>query len=205
MLRLGLEGYQSAMLMNKKKALIRALLLFSFVGSIFIAYPFFASLSISANSLNNSIVSCSVKQMKPGQIIECGRASIYRRTIEDRRDIDKFSYLLQDPQSIYSKQPDDKQNRWRSKNTEYFIYYSFAPKRGCPLIFNKPKKFEISWYEPPEVEALESLPYFTEQCEGRTWDTSGRVYYRKGYPEEFNLIVPKTNWVSTTNVQVYGG
>jgi len=191
--------------MNKKKTLIKILFLFTFIGSVFLAYPFITSLSISAGSLNNSIVSCSVKEMMPGQIIECGPASIYRRTKTDRRDINEFAYLLQDPQSIYSKQPNNKQNRWRSTNTEYFIYYSFAPKRGCPINFNKPKKFDISWYEPPEVEALEHLPYFTEQCEGRTWDTSGRLYFRKGYPKEFNLTVPKTNWVSSTNVQVYGG
>ena len=57
----------------------------------------------------------------------------------------------------------------------------------------------------PEIEALKELPFFTEPCEARTWDTSGRLYNRKGYPPERNLIVPRVRWISDSKVFIHGG
>ena len=59
--------------------------------------------------------------------------------------------------------------------------------------------------EPVEKAAILTLPYFTEPCEGRTWDTSGRLYRRSNYPLEKNLIVPQVRWVSEFKVLIYAG
>ncbi|HEY9052935.1 MAG TPA: hypothetical protein VIQ03_15395 [Gammaproteobacteria bacterium] len=191
--------------MNKKRILTRITILMSLIGAMLIAYPFVNSFSISEKSLNDSIVTCSVKEMKPGEIIECNFAAIYKRTEKDKEYINKFAYLLADPQSIFSKQPISSKNDWRSENPDYFIFYAWAPKRGCPVGYHEPKAHGDIWYQLPEVEALELLPYFTEQCEGRTWDTSGRLYHREGYPDETNLTVPRTKWISSVSVHIYGG
>jgi len=191
--------------MNKKKTLTRTILLLTLIGLLFVAYPFINSLSISEKSLNNSIATCSVKEMEPGETIECNRASIYKRTEHDKSNIKTFAYLLSDPQSIYSKQPKSTKNIWRSENSDYFIYYSWAPKKGCPITLKETINIQNNWYHPPELEALKILPYFTEQCEGRAWDTSGRLYHREGYPKELNLTVPKHKWVSSISVNIYGG
>jgi len=69
----------------------------------------------------------------------------------------------------------------------------------------KAKTFSYLGWEPVEKAAISTLPYFTEPCEGRTWDTSGRLYRRSNYPLEKNLIVPKVRWVSEFKVLIYGG
>jgi hypothetical protein len=94
------------------------------------------------------------------------------------------------------------QNKWRSESKEYFIFKPYAPKRSCGVKLVNSKNY-YGW-EPPENAALVELPYFTEACEGRTWDTSGRLYYREGYPPERNLIVPKVQWLSETKVLIHG-
>jgi hypothetical protein len=76
-----------------------------------------------------------------------------------------------------------------------------APIRGCQVEFKEPGS--IGW-DVPEKVAVEALPYFFEPCDGRTWDTSGRLYLRTGYPPEKNLIVPKVHWLSKYNVHIYG-
>jgi len=186
-----------------KRKLIYALSFLAIVGLAFASYPFISSLSISEQTKSDSIFTCSVDNMKSGEIIECGRVSIYKRTENDKKYLTKFAYMLSDPQSIYSKQPKSINKLYRSENPDYLVYLSWAPKRGCPLSLKESVSSNDDWYIPPELEALKDLPYFTEQCEGRAWDTSGRLYHRDGYPEESNLTIPNTKWVSKTTVHIY--
>ena len=188
-----------------KTKLIKASVFMLIIGLGFVAYPFINSLAISEKSKNDSIGSCSVKDMKPGDIIQCKNASIYKRTNKDKEYFKAFAYLLADPQSIYSTQPKNTNKLWRSSNVDYFIYYSWSTRRGCTATLQEPESYKDIKYEPPEAVATKVLPFFVEQCDGRRWDTSGRLYHRDGNPEEYNLEVPETEWVSESTVHVFGG
>lgn len=188
--------------MNRRDALKLAVTGLALLGIGISAIPFINSLSINPKQKNEAWGSCDVSELKKGSTKQCGWAVVYRRTDKDISSIDKYTSLLTDPNSKQSEQPASAQNRWRSENKEYFVFKPWAPVRKC-VVKLVDSKFYYGW-EPPENEALIELPFLTEPCEGRTWDTSGRLYYREGYPPERNLIVPKVQWVSPTKVLIHG-
>jgi hypothetical protein len=190
------------MVNRMKKNLIYAFSLLSCVGLAFAGYPFISSLRVNEKAMNSSIHTCSVIDMQPGEIIECGLVSIYRRTELDKAHVKEFAYLLSDPQSTHSEQPKGINKLFRSTNIDYFIFYPWAPKRGCGVTLKGPQENLNNWDSHPELEALQKLPYFTEPCEGRAWDMSGRLYHREGYPQEYNLKVPNAKWVSENSVRL---
>jgi ubiquinol-cytochrome c reductase iron-sulfur subunit len=187
--------------MNKRSALKLTVGALALIGVTVSAVPFVNSLSINPKQENDAWGSCDVSELKKGETKKCGWAIVYRRTDIDISSIDKYTSLLADPGSKQSEQQSLAQNRWRSVNEDYFIFKPWAPIRKCEVKLVEPK-FYYGW-EPPENDALMELPFFTEPCEGRTWDTSGRLYYREGYPPERNLIVPKVQWVSPTKVFIH--
>jgi len=126
---------------------------------------------------------------------------VYRRTQRDINSVSKYAHLLQDHDSNNSKQPVSAKNQWRSENTNYLVFKAYAPNRDCGVTLHEPLTV-ITW-DPPELEALQELPYFTEQCEGRVWDTSGRLYRRDNYPLEQNLIIPKHRWTGKESVLIH--
>lgn len=186
--------------MSKKELLRLAIILLTFVGLVMFSIPFLKSLWPNAQQENNSWVACELSTMAPGSTLECGRAVVYRRTDEDRAAVTKYLDLLVDPDSVQSKQPEKVQNRWRSENPDFFIFMPWAPTRGCGVTLNRPGSHA---QDIAESEALKELAYFREPCDGRTWDTSGRLYKRPGYPPEKNLIVPQVKWISKTRILVY--
>ena len=165
--------------------------------------PFIESMSVNAKQENDAWGACNVADLVPGDVKRCGRFSIYRRTPKDRSVVQEYIHLLADPGSAESEQSDTAKNEWRSENPEYFVFLPWAPERGCgvQLVTTGPG---FLW-DVPEAAALKELPFFTEPCEARAWDTSGRLYHRRGYPPERNLTVPKVRWMSDSEVLVYGG
>lgn len=188
--------------MNKRTILKVAVSGMAIIGLLLLLMPFLSSLNINPKQENNAWAACNVSEIQKGSLKKCGWSVVYRRTDKDIESVDKFITLLADPNSEQSKQPLSAQNKWRSEDKEYFIFKPYAPKRHCGVkLINSKNHYR---WEPPEHAALVELPYFTEPCEGRTWDMSGRLYHREGYPQERNLIVPKVNWVSQTKVLIYG-
>lgn len=191
------------MLINRKFLLIVAIAGMTIVGVIFLSIPFFQSLSMNAKQENDAWGAvCDVSDLALGGMKKCGLATVYRRTSIDKKSIARFKHLLADPASSESKQPESTRNQWRSENKDFFVFSPWAPVRGCGVELKDPEKsFERG---PEEKEALLTLPYFTENCEGRTWDTSGRLYLRTYNPPEKNLIVPRVRWVSESSLLIYG-
>lgn len=187
--------------MNRRDALKLAVGAMAVSGIGICAIPFVHSLSINPKQENEAWGSCDVSELGKGSTKQCGWAVVYRRTDTDISSIDKYSSLLADRNSEHSEQPSSAQNRWRSENKEYFVFKPWSPIRKCEVKLVDSKYY--GW-EPPENDALMELPFFTERCEGRTWDTSGRLYYRGGCPPERNLIVPKVRWVTPTKVLIHG-
>jgi hypothetical protein len=188
--------------MNKRTYLSIAVFGTAFVGIVLSAIPFLKSLSVSEARENAAWATCDVSRLGKGELLTCGYAMIYHRTEKDKSLISKFTYLLEDPMSTNSKQPDVAKNNWRSEKENFFIFRPWAPIRRCSIEFHKEYAF---WWDAPENIALEELPYFTELCEGRTWDMSGRLYKRGAYPPEENLTVPNVKWISETRVLIYAG
>ena len=185
----------------------RSVLLFSFiillaVGIAFLFVPFIKSFDMNAKQENDKWASCNLSDMIPGTIRECGFGMVYRRTQEDRVTISNYQHLLADPNMLESKQPNTAYNKWRSEKPEYFVFYPWAPHRRCGVTLKTANTVKFGNWKPPEYEALQKLPFFMEYCEGRTWDTSGRLYSRKNYPPEYNLTVPNSIWKSDTYVLI---
>lgn len=174
------------------------------VMAVAFASPMVMSLKPNARAENAGWHDCEVKDLAPGELRTCGLVKVYRRTQADRENVSRYLPLLEDANSLLSMQPPDVANQWRSHSAEYFVFWPTA-RRYCPVQF-KPSvgREKQDYYWAPEAKALAGLPYFTENCEGRTWDTSGRLYARsRGSPQEKNLSVPETRWISDTRFFVW--
>lgn len=189
--------------MEKKVVLKLSLGTMLIIGLVLIAVPFIQSLSVNPKQENAAWGSCDLSDLPKGGLKKCGWVFVYRRTDTDILSINRFAALLADPGSKESEQPLSATNQWRSENKEFFIFKPWAPNRGCEVKLINPRP-DFAW-ERPENEALMELPFFAEQCDGRTWDTSGRLYYREGWPSERNLSVPRVRWVSPEKVLIRGG
>jgi len=186
--------------MTKRHKLKLLTLSFIAVGALLFVWLLHGSLNINDKQENSAWAACDLSDMPAGSVKECRWVSAYRRNEKDIQSIDAYTNLLSDPNSLLSEQPNSAQNKWRSESQEYFLFYAYAPNRGCSVKLRQPGTF--TWSH-EERKALSELSYFTESCEGRTWDASGRLYRRKGFPKELNLKVPAVKWVSPTSVLVY--
>ena len=164
--------------------------------------PFFQSMGINEKQKNDAWATCDLSEMAPGTIKECGYGWVYKRTKEDKESISMFVGLLADAEMNESKQPEIARNNWRSENEDFFVFYPWAPVRRCAISFISKNSEDHGLRKADEYDAIKNLPYFTEHCERRTWDTSGRLYARKHNPPENNLIVPKVKWKSDTKILI---
>jgi len=185
--------------MTNRGALKLLTVLLVVIGVVILIGMLFSSLAINEKQEDEAWGACDLSGIQPGSVIKCRSISIYRRTQKDIQSVEKYTDLLADPHSLESEQPASARNKWRSESEQYFIFQSFAPKRLCTVELTQTVNY--GW-QPEEKEALKDLPYFTENCEGRAWDTSGRLYSRAGFPEELNLSVPTVKWVSPTSVLI---
>ena len=167
-------------------------------------FPFVASLGVTEKAKNEAWGKFDLSDMRPGETRAIGRAAAYRRAEADKKSIDAFEALLFDPNSDQSAQPANAKNKWRSSNPDFFIYLPWAPKRLCGIEFIEPLRKIHPAPSFPEFVVLKSMPHFVEPCNARFFDQSGRVLSRSGWPEEGNLIVPDTVWVSDKEVLVFG-
>ena len=190
--------------MNDRRVLIYLSVIVAAAGLLLLGVLLVRSLSLNARQESNAWSKCDLTELAPGKISHCGKTAIYRRTEMDLQSVSKFENLLDDPNSIYSTQPATSKNVWRSENKLFFVFSPSAPNRGCSVELKEAGDFAKYW-EPTEATALKDLPYFYEPCENRTWDASGRLYRRDGYPKELNLTVPKVRWVSKTQALIYRG
>lgn len=189
--------------MNRKTVLSLMTALLAAAGLALTAVPFIGSLGVSAKAENSAWGACDLSDLQPGKLRVCGYAWVYRRTEKDKSEVGKFTDSLQDPDSLASNQPHNARNIWRSENPDYFVFRPWAPEGSCILILRDAGE-DSDWLPADEAKAASSLPYFFDPCDGRIWDTSGRLYARRGHPPENNLIVPKVRWVSETEVLIYG-
>lgn len=187
--------------MEKRSALVVLVLLTGVVGLALFATVLIKSMTVNSKQRNDAWVECELAALPPGHLMRCGWASIYRRTTGEKNAVGAYINLLDDPYSKSSKQPESAKNKWRSESEEFFIFLPWAPHRGCPVEL-KPAGRNYPAWKPDEIAVLLKSPYFLERCEGRTWDASGRLYGRKGYPPEYNLTVPIVSWVSKNRVLV---
>lgn len=185
--------------MNKRAFLKNTLRIMFLLGLGFISWLFFSGLSSTDKQENAAWVECDVSRLIPGQVIQCAFAVVYKRTDTDKKRIDDYVNLLDDPASARSTQPDSVKNKWRSENTDYFIFLPIAPVKKCRVALQRPTS---SWGHHSEKRPLSELPFFSELCDGRAWDTSGRLYRRDDYPNEFNLKVPQVKWLSDTRALI---
>jgi len=186
--------------MTNRRTLKMLTALMIVIGIAMLIRTLFSSLAINAKQENSAWGTCSLSDFPVGEVTECNLVSVYRRTNKEIESIDMYTHLLADPYSDASVQPKNAKNKWRSESSEYFVFKPYAPKKGCAVKLKSPQDYGWS---PPENEALVALPHFHELCEGRTWDTSGRLYRRSGALPELNLIVPAVEWVSPTTVRVH--
>ena len=112
--------------MNRRSVLKAALGSMVALALAMAALPFIGSMSVNAKHENEAWGACDVTDLAQGEVKQCGRSSIYRRTPKDKSAVNKYIYLLADPASVESEQPDTAKNMWRSENPEYFVFRPWA-------------------------------------------------------------------------------
>ena len=187
--------------MVARRTLVVAVALVALMAVLLIGAVFAGSLSLNPRQQQAAWITCDVSRIAPGSTGTCGHFMVYRRTDADKLAVDRHVALLDDPQSLHSRQPESIRNAWRSSNPHYFVFLAEAPLRGCKVQLKAAGSIEsqASW---PEAIATSELPFFYESCDNRAWDTSGRLYRRPPWPAESNLTVPPTRWEGDTVLQV---
>jgi len=188
--------------MSSRKTYRTIFQILALFGLCFAAVPFISMLSTGDSVENNVWSSYYVGDMQPGKLQKFSTVWIYKRTADDKNYINRFVHFLEDPYSKSDRQPETARNVWRSENEGYFIFIPWSTRLGFTVHFSQDKKLELLTHF-PEREALQTIPYFLEISDNRTWDMSGRLYKRKGNPAEQNLLVPKVKWKNKHQVLVY--
>ncbi|WP_444936611.1 hypothetical protein ACJJIW_02235 [Microbulbifer sp. JMSA004] len=174
-----------------------------FLGTVFYGMPFFLSFGINNRAENDSTYAFDLSDMKKGEYREYGYFSVYRRTDRDKLLINEYLGSLQDPSSLGSSQPEGSDNVWRSGSENFFVFYPYAPNRGCSVDFVEPN--HEPYGEWMNASHIHKFAHFVDLCEGRIWDTSGRILKKPYSLPEVNLTVPKTKWYTSAEVVVVLG
>lgn len=187
--------------MDKRKSLLISVACLGTIGLLFVGAVFFYALGPTKGSENDAWAEIDLSGMKPGEVNDVGWAWIYRRHEEDKARVGAYLEMLADPESAHSTQPESSKNQWRSASPDFFVFLPWAPQRGCGVIFRAKGTNVGDWW--PEHKIASEIPHFIEPCEGRIFDSSGRLFLRRGYPPEQNLSVPYTKWITPTKVLVW--
>lgn len=182
--------------MHKKKiyaALTFGLATIAVIGG---AFPFGSSLLPSEKA--KAEAQYDLSDIQPGELRSVASFMVYRRTPEDFASYEVSRKFYVNGGMERSKQPASANNELRSDRREFFIFLQGAPVRGCyvALVTEPVETTAATAAYAPDVVALNGFPHFREPCEGRIFDTTGRLLDRKGYPPEENLSVPALRWVS---------
>lgn len=161
------------------------------IGMAFVIYPFFATFlpeqSVAALRQQQWQRVIDLNDLKIGELRFIndwpgGPVAVYRRSAHEMDGLTRVDQQLHDPQSQYSKQPDNLRNTTRSHLAEYFVFVPVDTERNCQiraLAANKQPKPDIAWYGG-----------FSEPCIGSLYDTAGRVYHAYRSERQQNLAVP---------------
>ena len=172
--------------MNKKKAIIVAMYVLASVGMALLAYPFIASMSVSAKSKNESLVTIEIPTLTPGKLLKIG---INGKTL----------FLLKPDQeqedTIESLTP----HVWNASTSSFnkeigaYMYWGHSTKWGCPLELLPRQESRLLDWE-PNAQWLGG--YWDDWCEV-SYDYAGRTiktyaFTRNGYNAELpNLHSPE--------------
>lgn len=97
--------------------------------------PFVRSLAPSEATKNKAWIEYDLSGMNPGEVRVLGRVWVLRRTEQDKALSQTYPAALDDPNSVRSRQPAELRNGWRSESAEYFLFFPYASRRGCPILF----------------------------------------------------------------------
>jgi ubiquinol-cytochrome c reductase iron-sulfur subunit len=150
------------------------------------AVPFIGSWNPSAKAkAAGAPVKADIGKLEPGQmvVIEWRGKPVYvvRRTPAMLDDLPNVDYLLKDPDSSISIQPDYITDNTRALRREYLVIEGLCTHLGCAPKFR------------PEVGAADLGGEswhggFFCPCHGSKFDLAGRVF--SGVPASTNLVVP---------------
>ena len=171
---------------SRRRFLVVATSAVAAVGVVAAAVPFIGSWNPSAKAkAAGAPVRADISKLEPGQmvVIEWRGKPVYvvHRTPSMLDDLPNVDYLLKDPDSSISIQPDYITDSTRALRPEYLVVEGLCTHLGCAPKFR------------PEVGAADLGGErwhggFFCPCHGSKFDLAGRVF--SGVPASTNLIVP---------------
>lgn len=167
------------------------------VGVAFAATPFVTYFRPSARALFlGQPVRVDISKIEPGSMVRVEWRGqpvfVVRRTPEALQNIEKGEYLVADPQSDNSLQPDYAKNANRSLSDEVLVIKGVCTHLGC-----------APQYLPSVTAAEVQQPWFGGffcPCHGSKFDLAGRVF--KGVPAQTNLEVPPHQFLSSSDLVI---
>lgn len=155
----------------------------SIVGALFAFWPFVKSMQPGKKAQSASApISVDIKNLLPNEKITVTWQGmpiyIIRRTKNQITDLEKDEPYLRDPNSKYSRQPDNAENDFRSINKDIFVVVAICTHLGCSPTY-KPEQASVD----KDWEGG-----FFCACHGSKFDLAGRVF--KKVPAPTNLMVP---------------
>ena len=185
--------------MSRRKILAAATTMLIGVGILFVAIPFVASFDRNPRGDSESWIEYDLSGLAPGSILQFDLGFAYRRTARDFESYEISSELRQPGPSNVATPP-EADNEFRSSDPAVLIAFSQTPNRYCDLEFRESYSYpEYSW---PDAIAMSDYPHFFEPCDGRVYDTTGRILARESYPREDNLRLPRTDWLDEDRVLI---
>ena len=175
-------------MIDRRALLTRIVAGFSLLGLAGLSVPFIRSWVPAFK--NETILDVDVIGMVPGDIKVVrwlGRnVMIVRR---DRAQVERLivSDVLNDPDSLLSRQPDYAANTFRSRKPEHLLVYANCTHLGCEVEFN----------------ASTGLAGFRCPCHRSEYDIAGRV--EKGAAAKLNLEVPEYEYVGRAMIRLRKG
>ncbi len=168
------------------------------VGLGYAAVPFVKSMSPSAKVLAKATTTVDLEGIEPGQLVtriwQGKPVWILRRSEAQLATLEMEEVVsqLKDPQSQASKQPEYAENRYRSRQPEWFVAVAICTHLGCVPSY-RPKPEGNFW-----AGAWEGG--FFCPCHGSAYDLAGRVM--AGSPAPRNLAIPPYEFLARDRLRI---
>ncbi|MEE2770497.1 MAG: ubiquinol-cytochrome c reductase iron-sulfur subunit [Pseudomonadota bacterium] len=155
----------------------------SVVGALFAFWPFIKSMQPGKKAQSAAApITVDIKNLLPNEKITVTWQGmpiyVIRRTQSQINELEVKDPYLRDPNSLYSKQPENTDNDFRSINKDIFVVVAICTHLGCSPTYK------------PELGSVDKTweGGFFCACHGSKFDLAGRVY--KKVPAPTNLMVP---------------
>ena len=155
----------------------------SVVGALFAFWPFIKSMQPGKKAQSAAApITVDIKNLLPNEKITVTWQGmpiyVIRRTQSQINELEVKDPSLRDPNSLYSKQPENTDNDFRSINKDIFVVVAICTHLGCSPTYK------------PELGSVDKTweGGFFCACHGSKFDLAGRVY--KKVPAPTNLMVP---------------